>query len=244
MNSQDAQRLLCRYRPDSADAADADIQAALTQVERDPALRAWLENHCAVQRALRDKFRQIPVPPDLRAKIRPPAVIVRPAAWGRAAWLAAAAVLLALGLVWLWPRPRTPDQFADFRSRMVRAALREYRMDILTSDRNEVRRFLAARGAPADYAVPQSLDRLSLTGAGFLRWRNQPVGMICYDRGDREMLFLFVTARAAVPDPPPARPQLTKVNKLRTVSWSQADKVYLLAGPEDGAFPDVTEALP
>ena len=60
-----------------------------------------------------------------------------------------------------------------------------------------------SRGAPADYDVPRGLERLQLTGGGRLTWRSNPVAMVCFDRGDKQMLFLFVMKRSAVKDPPP-----------------------------------------
>ena len=136
----------------------------------------------------------------------------------------------------LWLQPRTPDRFADFRLRMVNAALRQYRMDIVTNDMSQVRQFMAKRGAPADYTLAKGLERLQLTGGGFLKWRSNPVAMVCFDRGDKEMLYLFVMDGAATKDAPPARPLVTKVNKLTTASWSRDGKTYLLAGPDESEF--------
>ena len=50
------------------------------------------------------------------------------------------------------------------------------------------------------------------------------------------MLFLFVLNRSAIKDPPPAAPRLAKVNALLTASWTQGDKAYVLAGPEEVNF--------
>jgi hypothetical protein len=133
-------------------------------------------------------------------------------------------------------KPRTPDRFADYQARMVRTVLREYRMDLVTNDMREIRQFMAAKGAPADYVLTKGLEDLRLTGAGFLRWRSQPVAMVCFNRGDNEMLFLFVMDRSAVKDPPPVEPQLARVSKLKTARWTKDDKTYILAGPEDSDF--------
>jgi hypothetical protein len=73
-------------------------------------------------------------------------------------------------------------------------------------------------------------------GGGLLRWRSNPVAMVCFDRGDRQMLFLFVMDRSAIPDPPPTTPKIAQVNKLLTASWTQGDRTYVLAGPEDAEF--------
>ena len=84
-------------------------------------------------------------------------------------------------------------------------------MDLVTNDMRQIRQFMAQRGAPADYHVPRGLERLQLTGGGRLTWRNNPVSMVCFDRGDKQMLFLFVMKRSAVKDPPPKTPRVAEV---------------------------------
>ena len=237
MNSQEAKTILAHYRPGRADEGDAQLSEALEQTQRDPELRQWFERSSAVQMALRQKFRELPVPPDLEARILAMDKMVRPGGWQGRAWLAAAAaiaLLFGLSVVWLQPRPR--DRFSDYRSRMVRSALRQYQMDIVTNDLAQVRHYLAQRGTPADYVVTNGLEKLSVTGGGCLDWRGHPVSMVCFDRGDKQMLFLFVIARAAVKDAPATATVPAKVNKLRTTAWSEGDKTYLLAGPEDSAL--------
>lgn len=240
MNALEAKQILLRYRPGTSDASDPDIAAALELASRDPQLQAWLEQHLAFQRAMRHKLRSIPVPAHLKDAILAERHVVRvpfwqpPKVWWTAA--AAAALALLLGLSALFFQPRKPDRLADFRSRMVRTALRQYSMDIVTNDMQQVRQFMARRGAPADYSLPAGLQKLSLTGGGYLKWRNQPVAMVCFDRGDSQMLFLFVVDRAAVKDAPPATPLLAEVNKLVTASWSEGNRTYVLTGPVEADF--------
>jgi len=236
VTSQQAKEILALYRPD-AGAADPQMAEALEQVQRDPELRRWFEQHRAFQAAMRAKFRQIPVPQHLRETILASNPIVRPVWWQRRAWLATAAALaLLLALSALWLAPRSNNRFSEYRSRMVRDALRQYQMDVVTNDLREVRQFVAQRGAPADYAVTNGLETLSVTGGGCLNWRGHPVAMTCFDRGDSQMVFLFVIARSALKDAPPAARQLAKVNKLLTASWTEGNKTYLLAGPQDTAL--------
>ena len=101
---------------------------------------------------------------------------------------------------------------------------------------NEVRNYLAAHGAPSDYEIGQGLARLNLTGGGALRWRSSPVSMVCFNRGDDQMLFLFVIEEARLKDPPPPKPQVTREKDLVCVRWSQGGKAYLLAGPQEAGF--------
>jgi len=238
MTTAEAKQILLLYRPGSADAAEPPMAEALELARRDLELGAWLQHHCAFQDAMRAKFREIEVPAQLKARIAAAQKIVPLPVWRRQpVWLAAAAsVALLLGLASLWFKPTKADGFANFQARMVSTALREYRMDIVTNDMSQVRQFMAARGAPADYEVAPGLSRLQLTGGGLLRWRNHPVSMVCFDRGDKQMLYLFVMDRTALKDPPPSRPQLNRVNELLAVSWSEGDKTYLLTGPEESDF--------
>jgi uncharacterized membrane protein YbaN (DUF454 family) len=238
VNAQQAKEVLLLYRPGTADAEDPAIAEALAAARRDPDLARWFEQHCAFQRALRAKLQQVEVPEHLKAALLVGPTIIRPAVWWRSpAWMAAAAaVLLLLGVIAVWLAPRRPDRFANFQERMVSTALREYRMDLVTHDMRQLRQFMAARGAPADYEVPQALERLPLTGGGQLVWRTHPVTMVCFNRGDDQMLFLFVIKRSALGDPPPELPRVSAAHDLVTVSWSHGDQTYVLAGPEEKDF--------
>ena len=238
MNPTEAKQILLLYRPGTADSGEAQMAAALELARSNPELGAWLQQHLAFQQAMRAKFQEIEVPAHLKARMLAPRILSLPQIWWRnPVWLAAAAsLMLLIGLAGVWLRPRASDGFTSFQARMVSSVLREYRMDIITNDMHQVRQYLAAQGAPADYEVTKKLGQLQLTGGGLLRWRNHPITMVCFDRGDKQMLFLFVMKRSAVKDPPPETPQMAKVNELLTASWSQGDKTYILAGPEEPNF--------
>jgi hypothetical protein len=237
-----AKEVLLLYRPGTADAADPEVAQALEVARQDPELGRWFNQHRAFQKAMRAKFQQLEAPAHLRASLlirdaAPRQILLPRPAWRRPVWLTTvAAMLLLLGLFGVWLQPRVPDRFANFRTRMVSQALREYRMDVVTPDMQRLRRFMADRGAPADYRLPQGLERLQLTGGGLLTWRSHPVAMVCLDRGDKQMLFLFVMRRSAVKDAPPETPQLAKVRQMVTASWTQGDNTYVLAGPEEAGF--------
>src|SRR5262249_20742564 len=69
MTAQQAKEILTLYRPDSADATDPEFAEALQFCERDPELKRWFDDHCAVYRSLRARFQQIHVPEGLREQI-------------------------------------------------------------------------------------------------------------------------------------------------------------------------------
>jgi hypothetical protein len=238
MTTAEARKILLLYRPGVDDGTDPEMAEALALAKQDPELAIWFARQCGFHQAVRAKLRAAQPPTDLRERLLAQQKVVRPGFWqGPPIWLAAAAVFaLLLGISAVLLRPTPPDRFADFRTRMVTKALRQYGMDITNSSMTEVRQFMSRRGAPADYEITPGLGRLQLTGGGFLQWRGHPVAMVCFERHDKELLYLFVLQRDALKDAPDSTPKLEKVNKLFTVSWSKGDKAYILAGPEETEF--------
>jgi len=238
MNRDEAKQILMLYRPGTADAEDTLVGAAMDVARRDPELARWFAQHRAFQAAMRAKFRQIPAPEHLKIALLAGQKIIPPQVWWqKPVWLAAAAlVVLLIGMSTVWFRPSLPDRFSNYRERMVSTALREYRMDLVTNDMRSLRALIKARGGPSDYELTRGLERLQLTGGAALKWRSHPVAMVCFDRGDKAMLFLFVMQRGAVKDPPPPQPRLAKVSDVMTASWSKNDKTYLLLGQEEADF--------
>ncbi len=233
---EQAKDILSTRRPGSPAAADPELAEALRLVEREPELRQWWEEHQRFDAGVRAALQAIPVPPDLAGRIvagRPASTLRLPAPrrwlWGLAA---AAVVAFAAWLVW-WSQPAGP-QFPTFRIRMARTALREYRMDIQTNDLAAIQRFLAQNRAPAQYALSPPMQALPGLGCGILRWQNQPVSMICFDRGQGQILWLFVAERGAVAGAPAGRePVFASVGRLATAAWSEGNQVYLLAAVGD-----------
>jgi len=238
VNLDEAKTILLLYRPGTADADDPQIADALALAKREPELADWLKEHCARQEALRAQFRQIAPPAGLKEQIiSEQAAQERILSWRRNAIFAAAAIIVALvALVPFWFPPRANDDtFAILRSRMVGVALRGYSMDLATNNPDQVRAFLAARSAPADYILPAPLEKTAMTGCAIQNWQKAKVSMICFRTGrplppgQSSDLWLFVIDRTAVKNAPPADSrQFARVNRLTTVTWTQGDKLYML----------------
>ena len=241
MDSRIAKEILLRYRPGTTDASDPEFAEALKQAKRDFELGRWFAQHQAFHDTIRDRFKQLPVPAGLKEDILAayqPAVI--PVWWQQPAFqalAAAAAIVLLIGAAFFWSQPREDRSFAAFQSRVVRTAQRGYAMEITTTNLGEIRRYLAAQGAYADYVLSASLEKLPGDGGAVLRWHNKPVSMVCFDLGNHNDLFLFVASRADLPDAPSAsEPQFAQIGKLTAASWSTGDRTYVLAGQGDEQF--------
>ena len=232
MTSREAKEVLLLFRPGRNDEADPQVAAALAQGQNDPELRRWFDEHCAFSQALQRKFGSLPVPRTLKGDILLGKNVVRgPAHWWsrhRTALAVAAAVVFFAIAASFWWQGKPQSSFADYRVRMVGSILREYRMDLFTNDMQQVRAFLQTKGAPSDYSVPAGLERTAVTGAGILSWHGEKVSMVCFDRGNKDMVFMFVSNKKNIGGTPRA-PELQPVFDLATASWTAGDKVYLVA---------------
>jgi hypothetical protein len=230
MNREDARRILVAWRPGMPDLDDPEIAEALKLATRDPELAAWLEQHAAFQSATQQALRSIPTPPDLADAILARRPVLRPAFHSQTVgWLAAAALLIAVGLAAVLFWPKGESDFDVFRSRMVRAAIREYRMDIVTNDLAAIREFLKTHAAPSDFELTPSLATLQPAGAGLLTWHGQPVAMVCLKSERAGMFYLFVMEREQLGRGAPTTADIQQVSRLATASWERKNRVYVLA---------------
>jgi len=243
MTGERAKQILLLYRPGTTDAQDPEVADALAAVEADPGLRAWFEQHCEFQAAMRSRLRAIEVPPGLKETLLARGRIVplpRAQPWwhGTPALAAAAAVVATVIGLWVFGgfSREGARRYADYQSRMVATILREYRMDVETPNLEEVRGYMRSKGSPDDFELTAGLQRMELAGGGFLRWRNHPVSMVCFRRQDKQMVYLFVMKKELVKDPPSPQPRISQVHDLQTATWSSGDKAYLLAAPPEPDF--------
>lgn len=243
MNREAAKTTLFLYRPGTTDALDPEISEALEYVKQDPDLGRWLEEHCAMHEAIRTKFAQIAVPAGLKEQIiSERRVRTAPKRWRRIAVIAAGVATVA-ALIFLLPTLfKTPaeDTFEHFRGNMVGIAQNLYRMDLLTNDLVQIRRYIAGQHAPAPSPLPAGLLNAEVAGCAVEEWQNTRVTMICFRTGKPlatgrlSDLWLFVIDRDRVLEPPTiASPQFQQVDKLITASWTQGSRTYVLATEGD-----------
>jgi hypothetical protein len=239
VDSVEAKQILACYRPGRDDPAEPNFAEALEQARRDPELGRWLIRQTALDARVMEALERTPVPPDLRHRI----LAHRPArrfmvGWGARELRAAAVVLVALATAagfWLLPQPATFASYRDHMARLVSGD--DYEMTLKSNDLQEIRRYLAGKGWPSDYALTRGMQHLEAEGASVLEWHGRRVSMICLRAEADRDLFVFVLPRALLPDAPVGEPpQLARVGKMMTAAWASGDDLYLLAGAGDEEF--------
>jgi hypothetical protein len=236
VNNQEAKEVLMLYRPGVADESDPEFAEALTAARQDPELGQWFAEHCALQEALRAKFRQIPVPEGFKEQIlserpRNRAHVVR----ARIALVAASVVIALLvgNLLKGYFQPHEDKTITGLFQRMTHLVQVYPKMDLTNNNLGEIRRYLAANGQ-SGISLPKALENKATTGCASLHWQNKPVAMICFNSGrnadpNEPDLFLFVAASSDVPGSPPSGPpEFANTKKLLSATWSAGDKTYIL----------------
>lgn len=239
MTSAEAREILAAWRSGLPGTTPLDVEQALELARHDSQLGSWWQAQESFHRTALEALRAPGPPPGLADRIlaarkvhRPSFVRSTPAIpW----WIGIAAALVAVGGVWFAFRGRGMDDdgFEVFRSRMVRAVLREYRMDVTTNDLTAIRGFLARHEAPADFDLSPPLASAAPLGAGLLSWQGRPVSMVCLDGGKLGTLFMFVAPAETLHHDVPGEPRFEQVNRLATVSWSRGNRTYVLAAVAD-----------
>ena len=242
MDKQSAKQILLLYRPGTDDGQDPQIAEALQFAKGDAELSQWFDAHCKFYIAMREKLRQIPVPQDLKQKLHFDEAVrrghIRVMSFKKVLVPLAAAAVVAFLAVMAWPHFSGQTEHKDFasaRQYMVKFAQRLYGMNLTTSDLGAIHNYIVQQQYP-DYTLTKPLAKLTGEGCATLQWQNRKVSMICLKANPDREYFLFVMDRAQLPDPPAgSEPQFQQVLHLMSMSWTQGDKIYILAGPGDAS---------
>jgi hypothetical protein len=235
MNTEEARLILSAYRPGGQDANDPHFQEALELTKHDPDLARWFAEAQVWDARVTATLRPAVTPPaDLKSALLAQRKIVRPSPWWRKpAWVATAAaacVGLLIMLEALFVGSSNHSPFVQYRAMMADFVdVRLDRLDLRSHDVEELRRWLAQSGAPADFALPAGLRGRPALGCRLVAWQGHKVALLCFELENREMAHLLVIDRAAFRHPPDAAPEFAKLGELATLAWSQGDKTYVVA---------------
>jgi len=235
MNNEEAKLILQAYRPGGQDASDPGFREALVQAQRDPELGRWFAKEQELDSHIGAKVKaSLAPPPHLKSQLLVQRKIVRPTVWWRRPiWqLAAAAcvaMLLTLGVLWLSSSGQ--PQFAAYRADMAEFAEKKLdRLDLMSRDLAEVRRWLAQNGSHGDLVLPAGLGGRPSLGCRLLDWKGHKVSLVCFELQNKKVAHLLVVDSAAFKDAPTQTPVFKQVGDLATASWTRGGKTYIVAG--------------
>jgi hypothetical protein len=227
MDRHQAKEILARYRPGET-FGDPQVGEALELARRDQQLGEWFARQRAAQ------VGGIALPAEIS-----PAKTERQRNNSTAAFIliGIAALLLIAVFTWSFTVPKTRDPFTTYRERMARVVRRAYPVQVAFNDLTPIREYFRTNGGPVDFPLPRNLEKLPPKGCAVFTWRNYPVALMSFDAGGNTNLSLFLIPRASFPDTPvPIVPDYVRVGKLLTASWTQGNRIYVLAGPDDPAL--------
>ena len=237
MDGRQAREILSLYRPGSTVSPDPAMAEALDLVRRDPDLAAWFGLHCAAQTPAPAHLRDLPVPEALKHPVAAePAAKRRRMGSRHSALLLAATVTVFIIFICFSFSSQNEYTFNLFRDRIVRMAQRSYPIKMVTSNPAQIREYFRTNGVSLDYVLSTNLEKLPGKGGAVFPWHNHPVSLLWLHSDENKDLYLFMANRQDIPTAPvPGKPQYNKIGRLMTVSWSDAERVYVLTGPYDAA---------
>jgi hypothetical protein len=237
MNNEEARLILQAYRPGGQDASDPRFREALEQAQRDPELGRWFAKEQELDSRISTKVKaSLTPPPHLKSQLLAQRKIVRPTVWWRQPFwqLAAAAcvaLLVTLGVLWFGPSGQT--QFAAYRAEMAEFTEKKLdRLDLMSRDVAEVRRWLAQKESHGDLVLPAGLDGRPSLGCRLLEWKGHKVSLICFELENKQVAHLLVVDSTAFKDAPTESPVFNQVGNVATASWSRDGKTYVVASKE------------
>jgi hypothetical protein len=154
--------------------------------------------------------------------------------WRAAAALAASIVLLAALALWWVPSRRTVS-YASFAPRIVEFMGTPPELPKRSQNPEELRAWLLAQGAPADFEIPAKLRPLKSFGCQVVDVHGRPAYLTCFwaekkpGVDDGSLVHLLVAKRSDFKDVPPETPQFRELSGWSFAAWSEGEVIYTLA---------------
>lgn len=228
MTNEEAKFILRAYRPNGVDAQDPVFAEALDQANRDPALRAWLEQEQALDRLTAAKLGELAPPRDLRAAILAGARVSQPRRrWTGGPWWLAAAAVLAVMAAYV-ARPGSFGGEPDLARLALGDLARSHDAHVLPDSLAS----LQAQFEQGPRVVPSRVDldlpELRRKGCRTVRLGGREVFELCFQRNGA-WFHLYVAPREDFPASGGAAPgRLVSDGAIAATSWSDRNHVYAL----------------
>ena len=237
MNNEEAKLILQLYRPGGQDGNDPRFREALEQAQRDPVLARWFANEQALDSRISAKVKaSIATPAHLKARLLAQVKIIRPVVWWKRPALRlalAASLTVLLTVTAVWSTSERKEGFARYRTAMAGfVATKIDRLDLMSRDVAEVRRWLAQKESHGDLVLPAGLKGRPSLGCRLLDWKGHKVSLVCFELENKQVAHLLVVDSAAFKDAPTESPVFNQVGNVATASWSRGGKTYIVASKE------------
>jgi hypothetical protein len=192
-------------------------------------LRKQIRDHYDAQTLPADKAEAILAPGRGAEK-----VIHHPQRWRLLAL--AASVVVAVGLAIWWPRGAERVSFAVLAPRVVEFFGTPPELPKRSQKPEELRAWLLAQGAPANFQIPARLRGLESLGCQVVDVHGRPAWLTCFwrekkpDGSGGELVHLWAVRRGDFKDgPPSAAPQYHEESGWSFASWAEGDMIYTVA---------------
>jgi hypothetical protein len=155
--------------------------------------------------------------------------------WRMLPAMAAAIVLLSVVAIW-WVPGRHRVSYATVDSRIVEIFGKGPTLPKRSQNSEELRAWLLAQGAPADFQIPKKLRGLKSFGCEVVDMHGRPAYLTCFwtekkpgvDEGS--LVHLLVAHRKDFKDAPPTgAPQYNTMADWSFAAWSEGDVIYTMA---------------
>jgi hypothetical protein len=164
------------------------------------------------------------------------ALPARRAVLWRVAWAIAAAFVVAAGLAVWWNPGRPTVSYSYFAPRVVEFFGTPPELPKRSQNPEELRAWLLAQGAPADFQIPAKLRPLKSFGCQVVDLHGRPAYLTCFwteknpGVDDGELVHLLVAHRKDFKDAPPSSaPQFHEESGWSFAAWSEGDVIYTMA---------------
>ncbi|MDR3401923.1 MAG: hypothetical protein P4L99_05425 [Chthoniobacter sp.] len=155
----------------------------------------------------------------------------------RLLWTMAASIAVFLALNWMFPiRNRATVSYAQvFAPRVVEFMGVGPKLPKRSQDPEELRTWLLAQGAPADFQIPAKLRPMKSFGCEVVDVHGRPAYLTCFwvekkpGVDDGSLVHLLVAKRSDFKDVPPATPQFRELSGWSFAAWSEGDVIYTMA---------------
>ena len=241
MDLEEAKYLLQSYRPSGKDADDPHFSEALALTQSNPELQGWFARQQGISRAIESKFKEIPVPKDLRNRILTGQIErENPRQWTFGHTLAAAAIVLILltPIAYFANRFEAsgPQTFAAMKIDMGNYLSRFFVLEMQSSQIDEIQGYLQDEQNFPSFEVPDTLAKYPGIGCQLIDWHDENIALICFNV-DGEVVHLFVLEPTSLDTKSIGSiPEFEQIDRWATYTWTDKSRAYFVSTLGNKAF--------